>query len=92
MHTFARYLFSSILPYDTSLAYKVGLRAMRLSVLEENEDPSEGINVGAVLSRYPRWFTMGHIEGQQCELAATMLSAAKGRLVFVYCFRRLEKL
>ena len=29
MHTFARYLFSSLLPYDPDLAYRVGLRAMR---------------------------------------------------------------
>ena len=37
-------------------------------------------NVGAVvLSRYPRWFTLGHIEAQQCELASTMLSAARGK-------------
>ena len=33
----------------------------------------------AVLSRYPRWFILGHIEAQQCDLAATMLNAAKGR-------------
>lgn len=31
-----------------------------------------------MLSRYPRWFTLGHIEAQQCALASTMLSAAKG--------------
>ena len=29
MHTYARFLFSSLLPYDPDLAYKVGLRAMR---------------------------------------------------------------
>lgn len=39
-------------------------------------------NVGAVvLSRYPRWFTLGHIEIQQCELASTMLSAARGKTI-----------
>lgn len=140
MHTFARFLFSSLLPYDPDLAYRVGLRAMRyvstqdsdtdrraqntspcqlvrfggcslfyrvlfhasetsvlwfvfngteknrfvlccrLPVLEdsdENDDPMN--NVGAaVLSRYPRWFTLGHIEAQQCELASTMLGAARG--------------
>ena len=52
IHTFARYLFTSLLPYDADLGYKVGLRAMRLSVLDDTEDGSEGINVGAaVLSR-----------------------------------------
>ncbi len=54
---------------------------VRLPVLEdseENDDPMN--NVGAaVLSRYPRWFTLGHIEAQQCELASTMLSAARGK-------------
>lgn len=29
MHTFAKYLFSALLPYDTDLAYKIALRAMR---------------------------------------------------------------
>ena len=29
MHTFAKYLFSSLLPYDPDLAFRVGLRAMR---------------------------------------------------------------
>ena len=29
MHTYARFLFSSLLPYDPDLAYRVGLRAMR---------------------------------------------------------------
>ena len=29
MHTYARFLFSGLLPYDPDLAYKVGLRAMR---------------------------------------------------------------
>ena len=33
-----------------------------------------------VLSRYPRWFTLGHIETQQCMLASTMLSSAKNYL------------
>lgn len=29
MHTFAKYLFTALLPHDTDLAYKIGLRAMR---------------------------------------------------------------
>lgn len=29
MHTFARYLFTSLLPHDAELAYKIALRAMR---------------------------------------------------------------
>ena len=60
----------------------MALSVHRLPVLEdsdENDDPMN--NVGAVvLSRYPRWFTLGHIEAQQCELASTMLSAARGNV------------
>ncbi|XP_022255372.1 zinc finger SWIM domain-containing protein 5-like, partial [Limulus polyphemus] len=85
MHTFARYLFTALLPYDPDLAYSVGLRAMRLPVLEEQEEQDEpGLGTGlnaAVLARYPRWFTLGHIEAQQCSLASTMLSAAKGDII-----------
>lgn len=34
--------------------------------------------VSVVPNRYARWFTISHIESQQCELASTMLTAAKG--------------
>ncbi|RWS16826.1 zinc finger SWIM domain-containing protein 4-like protein [Dinothrombium tinctorium] len=83
MHTFAKYLFNALLPYDPDLAYRVGLRAMRLPILEDHEDPDEasfGVHNG-MLGRYPRWFTLGHIEMQQCSLAATMLCAAKGDIL-----------
>lgn len=29
MHTFAKYLFTSLLPHDAELAYRIALRAMR---------------------------------------------------------------
>lgn len=54
----------------------------RLPVLESSASsgdvghPHHGISI--VPSRYPRWFTLGHLESQQCELASTMLTAAKG--------------
>ncbi|KAM8839022.1 zinc finger SWIM domain-containing protein 5 isoform 1-T1 [Synchiropus picturatus] len=85
MHTFAKYLFSALLPHDADLAYKVALRAIRLPVLELSTGsadvghPHHGISI--VPSRYPRWFTLGHLESQQCELASTMLTAAKGDMV-----------
>ena len=84
MHTFARFMFLALLNYYPDLAYEVGLRAMRLPVLEEHEDTDEGSSsnvVPAAFNRYPRWFTLGHIETQQCALASTMLSAAKDCLV-----------
>ncbi|XP_052274168.1 zinc finger SWIM domain-containing protein 6-like [Dreissena polymorpha] len=80
MHTFAKYLFNSLLSHNEDLAYRIGLRALRLPVLENTEELDDGLNnVGSVvLSRFPRWFILGHVEGQQCELACTLLNAAKG--------------
>ncbi|XP_030323400.1 zinc finger SWIM domain-containing protein 6 isoform X4 [Calypte anna] len=82
MHTFAKYLFTSLLPHDAELAYKSALRAMRLLVLESTApsgDLSRPHHIASVVpNRYPRWFTLSHIESQQCELASTMLTAAKG--------------
>ncbi|XP_068095614.1 zinc finger SWIM domain-containing protein 5 isoform X1 [Hyperolius riggenbachi] len=85
MHTFAKYLFTALLPHDADLAYKLSLRAMRLPVLESSV-PSGDVShphhmVSVVPSRYPRWFTLGHLESQQCELASTMLTAAKGDML-----------
>uniref|UniRef100_A0A3Q3IB98 SWIM-type domain-containing protein n=1 Tax=Monopterus albus TaxID=43700 RepID=A0A3Q3IB98_MONAL len=82
MHTFAKYLFTSLLPHDTELAYKIALRAMRLPVLESTAASGDLSRpqhlVSLVPNRFPRWFTLSHIETQQCELASTMLTAAKG--------------
>ena len=82
MHTFAKYLFSALLPHDPDLSYKLALRAMRLPVLENSSSAGDTSHphhmVSVVPSRYPRWFTLGHLESQQCELASTMLTAAKG--------------
>uniref|UniRef100_A0A4W2HHG6 Zinc finger SWIM-type containing 5 n=1 Tax=Bos indicus x Bos taurus TaxID=30522 RepID=A0A4W2HHG6_BOBOX len=82
MHTFAKYLFSALLPHDPDLSYRLALRAMRLPVLENSTSSGDTSHphhmVSVVPSRYPRWFTLGHLESQQCELASTMLTAAKG--------------
>ncbi|TNN68164.1 Zinc finger SWIM domain-containing protein 6 [Liparis tanakae] len=82
MHTFAKYLFTSLLPHDAELAYKIALRAMRLPVLESTSSSGDLSRphhiVSVVPNRLPRWFTLSHIETQQCELASTMLTAAKG--------------
>ncbi|XP_042549667.1 zinc finger SWIM domain-containing protein 4 [Dipodomys spectabilis] len=81
MHTCARYLFSALLPHDPDLAYRLALRAMRLPVLEtgfragETHPSPPGSTMG---TRVPRWFILGHLETRQCELASTMLTAAKG--------------
>ncbi|KAF7240081.1 Zinc finger SWIM domain-containing protein 4 [Varanus komodoensis] len=82
MHTFARYLFTAMLPYDPELAYRLALRAMRLPVLETVLPASDILHQNPLDSmlanRFPRWFTLGHLETRQCELASAMLTAAKG--------------
>uniref|UniRef100_A0ACB8ELW1 Zinc finger SWIM domain-containing protein 4 n=1 Tax=Sphaerodactylus townsendi TaxID=933632 RepID=A0ACB8ELW1_9SAUR len=82
MHTFARYLFTALLPYDPELAYRLALRAMRLPVLETVLPTSDLLHQNPLDSmmanRFPRWFTLGHLETRQCELASAMLTAAKG--------------
>lgn len=35
MHTFAKYLFSALLPHDPDLSYKLALRAMRWVALSQ---------------------------------------------------------
>ena len=49
-----------------------------LPILEEVDDPDDSAVSSMVLRRYPRWFTLGNIESQQCALASTMLAAVKG--------------
>lgn len=60
------------------------LSSLRLPVLESTA-PSGDLShphhiVSVVPNRLPRWFTLSHIETQQCELASTMLTAAKGTI------------
>ena len=102
MQTFAKYLFHTLLPHEFELAFKVGLRAMRMPILDEMEkeelpalvaavaqhqhqqdqrdpdDPLPPPPSSYVMNRLPRWYTIGHIESQQCSLASRMLNAAKG--------------
>lgn len=57
--------------------------SFRLPILEDHDDVDDPVNGNVsslVLSRYPRWFTLGHIETQQCTLACTMINAAKSKL------------
>ncbi|XP_063302044.1 zinc finger SWIM domain-containing protein 4 [Pelobates fuscus] len=81
MHTFARFLFNTLLPHDADLAYQIALRAMRLPVLE-TLPPHLGSDLlpldSMLTSRFPRWFVLGHLETRQCELASAMLTTAKG--------------
>ncbi len=104
MQTYAKYLFHTLLQDDFNLAYEVGLRAMRLPVLDEREKEELPALAAAVadhrdpdlqassyvMNRLPRWFTIGHIESQQCGLASKMLNAAKGRFSMGY-FHYIQK-
>ncbi len=60
--------------------------SVRLPVLESTASSGDLSRphhiVSVVPNRYPRWFTLSHIESQQCELASTMLTAAKGADMF----------
>ena len=66
MHTFARFLFKVFLGKDADLAFRLGLRALRFPLLDTSLEQSH------------RWYTLGHLESQQCELASCMFAAAKG--------------
>nr|XP_055227883.1 zinc finger SWIM domain-containing protein 4 isoform X4 [Gorilla gorilla gorilla] len=87
MHTCARYLFTALLPHDPDLAYRLALRAMRLPVLETAfpaGEPHPSPLDSIMSNRFPRWFILGHLETRQCELASTMLTAAKGDLKWLH--------
>ena len=59
----------------------MGRKCLRLPILDEHKDPDEkGSAAALVLSRFPRWFTLGHIENQQSALASTLIIAAKDSL------------
>lgn len=77
MHTFARFLFNVFISKDPELAYRVGQRAMRFLVLDAIAD-AEDQGLEVMRTSLTRWYTLGHLESQQCELALCMLSAAKG--------------
>ncbi|XP_013162513.1 PREDICTED: zinc finger SWIM domain-containing protein 4-like [Papilio xuthus] len=78
-HTFARYLFLALLPSDPDLAYRVGLRAMRLPMVEEAYALDGGGACGAACGAGAgAWHTLQHAEQQQAALASALLGAARG--------------
>ena len=75
-----------------SASHSASSSLLRLQVLESTASSGDLSRphhiVSVVPNRYPRWFTLSHIETQQCELASTMLTAAKAVIKFffiVYC-------
>lgn len=77
MHTLARFLFASLLNQHSDLAFSIGLRAMRFPIFE-NTSSTTMDGPSPQTSPYARWWTLGHLESQQCSLSSTMLSASKG--------------
>ncbi|CAH2042077.1 unnamed protein product, partial [Iphiclides podalirius] len=80
-HTFARYLFLALLPNDAELAYRVGLRAMRLPMVEEAyalDASGSGCGAACGASGAGAWHTLQHAEQQQAALASALLGAARG--------------
>ena len=79
VHAFSKFMFLAILPHAPDLAFTLGKKALRLPILDDNKDPEDKERNAAVMvmSRFPRWFTLGHIENQQCSLASTLIIAAK---------------
>lgn len=78
MHTLARFLFASLLNQHPDLAFKIGLRAMRFPIFENVGNNNSVDGPTSPSSPYARWWTLGHLESQQCSLSSTMLSASKG--------------
>lgn len=53
-------------------------------MLEDTDETDDGMNniaSSTSLTRFPRWFILAHVEGQQCDLGCTLLAAAKGNLL-----------
>ncbi|KAJ0062083.1 hypothetical protein NL108_015364 [Boleophthalmus pectinirostris] len=72
MHTFARYLFTSLLPHDAELAYKLALRAMRHQ--QDSEQSASHLNVkeayeittASDLSGGSGWIDLLSVRRQRC--------------------------
>uniref|UniRef100_A0A8C5MUA6 SWIM-type domain-containing protein n=1 Tax=Leptobrachium leishanense TaxID=445787 RepID=A0A8C5MUA6_9ANUR len=78
MHTFARFLFTTLLPHDPDLAYRIALRAIKLPAVEVPRGSALLPLDSMITSCIPRWFILGHLETRQCELASSMITATKG--------------
>ncbi|KAH9631866.1 hypothetical protein HF086_014338 [Spodoptera exigua] len=73
-HTFARFLFLALLPAHPDLAYRVGLRAMRLPMVEEAYALDGSTAAGAPGGAAGAWHTLQHAEQQQAALASALLA------------------
>lgn len=72
LHTFARYLFDSLVAHYPQLAYKIGVYALKVPLVSDEN----GENLGAARTS-PRSINYNHLQSEQLALAQTMLSRAK---------------
>ena len=72
LHTFARYLFESLVTHYPQLAYKVGVYALKLPLTTDEN----GENLGAARTA-PRSINFNHLQSEQLALSQAMLSRAK---------------
>ena len=59
--------------------------SFRLPVLENIDDNTveDNVNNANMLTRFPRWFVLSHVESQQCLLAVTLLESAKSKFSLI---------
>lgn len=69
---------------DNSAQLDAGNHAAPLLAGPGNPAGAGGAAAAAGPVHYPRWFTISHIESRQCDLAATMLYAARGLLCIFF--------
>uniref|UniRef100_A0A6G1S7I8 Zinc finger SWIM domain-containing protein 6 n=1 Tax=Aceria tosichella TaxID=561515 RepID=A0A6G1S7I8_9ACAR len=87
LHTFAKYLFESLVPYYSPLAFKVGVHALKMPLpFDEN-----GENIGAVRTSPRYTFNQTHLQTEQLTLAQTMLSRAKEEKQFDSFLRKVYR-
>uniref|UniRef100_H2YXM3 SWIM-type domain-containing protein n=1 Tax=Ciona savignyi TaxID=51511 RepID=H2YXM3_CIOSA len=87
IHSFANYLFKALLPYDRKLVFRMGLQAMRMTVLDDMP-PAEAAQeeqMPLVLPfTYPAtWSVIGDLEARQYQLASTLLQTAIGEVMLL---------
>lgn len=86
LHTFATYLFESLVPHYSQLAYKIGVYALKMPLVsDENTE-----NYGAARTS-PRSINYNHLQSEQLVLAQTMLSRAKEEKQFESFLRKVYR-
>lgn len=86
LHTFAKYLFESLVPHCPQLAYRIGVHALKTPLL--TDDNSE--NTGAARTS-PRTTNYNHLQAEQLILAQTMLSKAKDDAQIKDCLKKVYR-